>query len=86
MVDPNLRWRNMGQFMTAPYEAQAAHRSDSFDPEDYAGDQVLLTGHHRFLALLLCGIPLSELPPIRIRIAPMEVPYIFPWSVVEWGA
>jgi hypothetical protein len=40
-----------------------------FDPEDYVGVQVLITGHHRFLALLLCGLPSSELPPIQVRTA-----------------
>jgi hypothetical protein len=92
MADPNLRWRNMCHFLTAPYDGQATHvpksmaEAHSFDPEDYAGDQVLLTGHHRFLALLLCGIPPAELPPIQVRTAPMNVPYVFPWSIVEWGA
>jgi hypothetical protein len=91
MVDPNLRWRNMCHFVIAPYEAQAMHLPKrimdaySFDPEDYVGDQVLITGHHRFLALLLCGIPPSELPPIQIRTAPLAMS-VFPWSIVEWGA
>ena len=85
MVNPNLRWRNMCHFVIAPYE-QDLSKGMVDDPEEYMGDQVLLTGHHRFLALLLCGIPPSELPPIQIRVAPMEVPYVFPWSIVEWGA
>ena len=56
-----------------------------FDPEDYVGDQVLITGHHRFLAFLLCGMPSAELPPIQMKKTPLAVS-IFPWSMVEWGA
>jgi len=90
MADPNLRWKNMCNFMVAPCEGIALPKSvmekRNFVLEDYLGHQVLLTGHHRFLALLLCGVLLSELPPIQIRTAPMSVPYVFPWSIVEWGA
>lgn len=90
MADPNLRWQNMCNFMVAPCEGMALPNrileKNNLVLADYVGDQVLLTGHHRFLALLLCGVPLSELPPIQIRTAPMGVPYVFPWSIVEWGA
>ncbi|MBN1219898.1 MAG: hypothetical protein JXM69_13295 [Anaerolineae bacterium] len=90
MVDPNLRWRNMGDFMIAPCEAVSWPKriveTYGLNPKDYEGEQVLLTGHHRFLALLLFGIPPAELPPLQVRTAPMPVPYVFPWSIVEWGA
>jgi hypothetical protein len=90
MADPDLRWRNMCDFMVARCEGIALPKrvldKHNLVLEDYLGDPVLLTGHHRFLALLLCGIPPSELPPIQIRTAPMGVPYVFPWSIVEWGA
>lgn len=77
----------MYHFVIAPYEAQTIHSPPEayrFDPEDYAGVQVLITGHHRFLALLLCGLPPSELPPIQVRTAALAV-NLFPWSAVEWG-
>lgn len=87
MLDPNLRWHNMCHFVIAPYEARTMHSPPEayrFDPEDYVGVQVLITGHHRFLALLLCGLPPSELPPIQVRTAALAV-NVFPWSAVEWG-
>ena len=91
MIDPNLRWRNMCHFVIAPYEGKTLHLPKrlkniySFDPEDYAGQSVLITGHHRFLAFLLCGLPPAELPPIQVRPAALAVT-IFPWEIVEWGA
>jgi hypothetical protein len=76
MADPNLRWRNMCRFTIAPYEGPAS---------EYEGHYVLITGHHRFLAFLLCGISPSELPPFHIRTAPLALPYVFPWPIVQWG-
>jgi len=84
MADPSLRWRKMCHFLIAPYEVDLSKGGDV--PVADVGDHVLLTGHHRFLAFLLCGIPLSDLPPIQISVAPMGVPYATPWPVVEWGA
>ena len=98
MADPNLRWRNMFDFVIAPYEPRSIPISPGsagasgptggpydFDPAQYAGKPVLIAGHHRFLALLLCGLPPAELPPIHVRTAALSVA-IFRWSVVEWSA
>jgi hypothetical protein len=92
MADPNLRWRKMCHFTVAAFETPAPDLPEGgmdklgFNPSDYAVGQVLISGHHRFLAFLLCGIPPSELPPVQIRTAPIAVPYMFPWSIVQWGA
>ena len=85
MADPNLRWGKMCDFLIAPYERDTSSGRPA-SPEEFVGDKVLLTGHHRLLALHLCGIPPSDLPPIEIRLAPMGVSYATPWSIVEWGA
>ena len=51
MANPALRWRNMCHFVVARYEQDLSKRITD-DLETYVGDQVLLTGHHRFLAAL----------------------------------
>ncbi len=76
MADPNLRWRKMCHFTIAYCDDTRS---------DYAGHNVLITGHHRFLAFLLCGVPPLDLPPVHIRMAPLDLPYVFPWTTVEWG-
>ena len=90
MAEPYLRWRNMCHFTVAPYEIpdvpEGRVNKLGFNPDDFLGHEVLITGHHRFLAFLLCGVRPSELPPIHIRTAPIAVPYLFPWPVVQWGA
>ena len=91
MLNPSLRWTNMGLFTVAPYEpsphglSQDAMPEYNFDPADYAGKPVLITGHHRFLALLLSQLPPAQLPPIQIRTGALAVS-IYPWAAVEWGA
>ena len=82
MMDPNLRWRNMYNFLIAPYDGQDDNVGGIFIDQ---GEQVLITGHHRFLAWLLVGAPPSRFAPLHVRTAPMSV-IVFPWSMVEWGA
>ena len=84
MADPDLRWRNMCHFTIATYDASVSAVNGP-SPNDYEGHYVLITGHHRFLAFLLCGIPPLELAPIHVRTAPLALPYMFPWPVVQWG-
>jgi hypothetical protein len=90
MANPNLRWRNMCLFTVAPYEGEAGEKANTMNElgyvqNDYVGQPVLMSGHHRFLAFLLCGLPPPELPPVQMRNAPLTLPYVFPWFVVEWG-
>jgi hypothetical protein len=89
MVNPALWWRNMCHFTVAPYEMPLGTpdevNSEGFNPYHYDGQPVLMAGHHRFLAYLLCGLPPGELPPVHIRTAPIGLPYVFPWPVVEWS-
>jgi len=86
MADPNLRWSNMGPFSVVSYDASAMEMKEvRYNPAENDVNYVLISGHHRFLAYLLCGIHPSELPPIHIRTTQLGLPYAFPWSVVEWG-
>lgn len=90
LADPNLRWRNMCHFSVAPYEGEPGEDANKVNElgyiqNDYVGQPVLISGHHRFLASLLCGVPPSELPPVQMRTAPLSVPFVFPWSIVQWG-
>jgi len=91
MADPNLRWSNMGHFSVVSLDASALDMNADgmeevrYNPNKNDINYVLISGHHRFLAYLLCGIHPSELPSIHIRTTQLGLPYAFPWSVVEWG-
>jgi len=86
MADPNLRWSNMGHFSVVSLDASALDTNAvGYNPNENDVNYVLISGHHRFLAYLLCGIHPSELPPIHIRTTELGLPYAFPWSMVEWG-
>jgi len=91
MADPNLRWSNMGHFSVVSLDASALDmnaermKEVGYNPNEKDVNYVLISGHHRFLAYLFCGMPPSELPPIHIRTTPLGLPYAFPWSLVEWG-
>ncbi|MBN1287058.1 MAG: hypothetical protein JXB47_16780 [Anaerolineae bacterium] len=82
MLDPDLRWLHMYYFVIAPYDGPAAF-GDEYGIE--LGEMVLVTGHHRFLAWLLAGVPPSDTTPLQVQTAPLSVA-VFPWSAVEWGA
>jgi len=90
MADPNLRWRNMCHFTVAPYQGEPGENANKVNKygyiqNDYIGQLVLMSGHHRFLAFLLCDLPPSELPSVQMRTAPLSVPYVFPWLIVQWS-
>ncbi len=90
MMNPSLHWYTLYQFTFAPFEHYSAgglepvRIGDDYDPQDFVGAKVLISGHHRFLAMLLSGVPPTDQLKLQIREAPIATS-LFPWSVVEWG-
>lgn len=88
MVNPRLHWHTLYQFTIGPFEhftfggLEPIRIGDDYDPWDYIGSPVLISGHHRFLALLLSGAPPANL---QVQKAPIATS-MFPWSVVVWGS
>ena len=91
MTDPNLRWEKMCSFSVARYQSTSMRQPEismgglCYNPEDYIGENVLVSGHNCFMAFLLCGLPPSELQPIRINLARHGVHQVYPWWMVFWG-
>jgi hypothetical protein len=90
MADLELRWEKMCSFSVARYQKAPTGTPEisigglCFEPEAYVGERVLVEGHHCFLAFLLCGLPPSDLQPIRINNLRDRVERLYPWWMVSW--
>ena len=91
MANPDLRCERICSFSVARYQRASIDLPKisvgglCFEPQAYMGERVLVEGHHSFLAFLLCGLPPSELQPIRINMARYRVERLFPWWMVTWS-
>lgn len=90
MANPKLHWYTLYHLTIAPFEPFSAHGlqpakiGEDFDPQEFIGANVLISGHHRFLAFLLSGTPPADKSHIQVIKAP-TASSLFPWTVVEWG-
>jgi hypothetical protein len=90
MADPDLRWEKMCTFTVARYQLTSVKQAEismgglCYNPEEFVGKNVLVSGHHSFMAFLLCGLPPSDHQPIRINLARVPVQQVYPWWMVFW--